>query len=176
MAKAGITEFDIRKIPEPSKREISEITSFVKSKLIRQEKLIDIVDDIQFSIGFVPSFSPLSDISPTHRGFLALTTHRLIAFIGDTQDYRAFHITSLNCFTERHTSRSNQNWPFQFILVIPGGIELMVQSLNNDPRLTSIIAHASVMLGAHIKSDDGAMFAIRTYRSKGHTGHGYEVE
>ncbi len=142
----------------------SQIYSAVEHKLLPGEQLIAVVENVSFNFSFVPHVIPTQNY-PTHfSGALALTSRRVIALWAETQQgWKWLHIPALNSVSERPLRSDKPNWPYQAILMIPGGIGLVVQTqqpnAEHGKQLSSLLNEAIVRFGVN-RDDTGAMVAL----------------
>jgi hypothetical protein len=137
--------------------------------LIPEEKLLLFIGDLNFQINFVPSVNPMANyslkkdvsilsISHSYQGGIALTTHRLIAALVEAQGWKILHIPAINNLSERPLRSDKQDWPYQAIVIIPGGVGLILQTQSTDPQicrdLSTLLVEALMRLGVNREKDD----------------------
>jgi hypothetical protein len=148
---------------------MSELTSAIQNVLMPNEQLVCVVENLQCHLTFIPHMSPLGDESPFQDATLGVTNRRIIAFVLDrSRRWRRISISALNSLTERPLL-GGSSWPYQAILMIPGGIALMLQTKTNDAQhanqLSSVLAQAFIQFGTR-HDDDGALTAIITHEEE----------
>lgn len=144
--------------------------SIVESRLLPAEQLIDVVGDLSFSLYFVPHVGP-GNYQTSLAGTLALTIHRLIAIwsLAEAQSWQWFHIPAINSLFERPLHPDKRSWPYQAILMIPGGMGLVVQTqtphAEHGKRLSSLLTEGFMRFGVR-RDDDSALAAIITHEEE----------
>jgi hypothetical protein len=148
---------------------MSTWTEAFEARLIPGEKLLAVVKNLEFSLGFVPNVTPTENYSAYLCGALALTNRRLIAVWQEGKGWKWFHIPALNSVSERPRRPDKPSWPHQAIVMVPGGIGLIVQTQKPDDnhagQLSSLLVQALVTLGAR-QLDDGSTVAIIDYEQE----------
>ena len=145
--------------------------------LVLNEKLIGVVENLSIGFVYVPNALPTENYMglyshPNQKfdGAIALTTHRMIV-IWEESDWcvRKLHIPALNNFTERPLRSDKPNWPYQVIVMLPGGLVLIAQTLSTDKtharQLSLLLNEAIVRLGV-IGDDTGSVAAIASYEEE----------
>jgi len=149
----------------------------LEDMLVLNEKLIGVVENLSIGFVYVPIALPTENYMGLYShpikkfdGAVALTTHRMIV-IWEENDrcVRKLHIPALNNFTERPLRSDKPNWPYQVIVMLPGGLVLIAQTLGTDKKharqLSLLLNEAIVRLGA-IGDDAGSMAAIASYEEE----------
>jgi hypothetical protein len=139
--------------------------SFFEHFLVSPEKFDSFVDKLSFFIGFVPGVIPTSNyggplmkLSGERTGTLALTTRRLIVAMSEEGGWKYLHIPVINNLTERPLRSDKPNWPYQTIVMIPGGMGLVVQAQTSDKKqcecLSLLLVKSLLRLGAQRDVND----------------------
>jgi len=144
-------------------------TPYIQSVLMPDEKLLAVVENLQYKLYFVPHVSPIQSYSPGEKATLALTNRRIIAVLWSDEIWRWLSISALNSLVERPLNKYRGGWPYQAILLIPGGIGLIVQTKTNSTeaakQLSSLLVRAFMLFGTR-RDDDGALAAILTHEEE----------
>ena len=148
---------------------MSDFETTVRNELAKGEELISFVDEVEFSVKFVPHIGPEGNEVCYMGGALALTNRRLIAVFFDGKVWKWLYIAGLNWYSERFISKDKPGWPYQAILMIPSGMGLTVQTKKPDrepqKRLSSLLQQAFMSLNTRYESS-GAMTAIINYEEE----------
>ena len=148
----------------------SQIHSAFRQKLLSEERLIAVVENLQIDFLVVPRVIPSQNYSTKMAGALALTPYRVIALWEESRScWKSLHIPSLNSVSERPLRSDKPNWPYQAILMIPGGLGLVVQTqqpnAEHGQQLSSLLNEAIVRLGS-TRDDTGSLSAIITHEEE----------
>lgn len=148
----------------------SQVSSIVEQKLLSGERLIAVVENVSFSFLFVPHVIPTQNYPTGLNGALALTSRRVIALWAETQQgWKWLHIPALNSVSERPLRADKPSWPYQAILMIPGGIGLVVQTqqpnFQHCQQLSSLLNEAIVRFGV-TRDDTGSLAAVMAYEEE----------
>lgn len=142
---------------------MSETVSTFQKKLLPGEQLLAVVENLSFSVLFVPHVTPIQNYPCGFGGSLALTNRRIIAALFDGSVWKWFHISAMNSLTERPLNNNRPSWPYQAIMMIPGGIGLVIQTQNPNAeqakQLQTLLVEGFMKYGVR-RDDDGAMAAI----------------
>jgi hypothetical protein len=143
--------------------------SAFETRLVASERLLAVVENLRFSLMFVPHANPTGNYEPDLAGALALTTHRLIAGWAEGQGWKFYNAPALNGFSERRLRPDKRRWPYQAIVMLPGGMSLIVQTSRADAehgnQLRVLLTQALIVLGKR-DADDGALAAIVAYEEQ----------
>jgi len=149
---------------------MSEIASAFQKKLLPGEQLLFVVEDLYFSVLFVPNITPEENYSCQRSGSLCLTNRRIIAILSDGNVWKWFHFSAINSLTERPLNAYKPSWPYQAIMIIPGGMGLVVQTQNpkdveHATQLQNLLVQGFMKYGVR-RDDDGAMAAIIAHEER----------
>lgn len=150
----------------------SQVQSEVEEKLVASERLDALVEYVSFQFLFVPHIAPTGNYATVWSGALALTSRRVIAvWVESRHCWKWLYIPALNSVSERFLRSDKPSWPYQAILMIPGGIGLVVQTdhpeeergrppdVERGRRLSSLVNEAIVRFGGS-REDTGSIAAI----------------
>jgi len=143
--------------------------------LIKGEHIEAIVENLDFEFLYVPHVIPAANYPAGIYGAIALTNHRIIVLLfsytkqNTQQIFRWLHILTLNSISERPLSIDKPNWPYQAIMMIPGGIGLVVQTrgpnVEHSEQLSSLLNEAIVRFGSR-HEDTGSTAAAIGYEEE----------
>jgi len=141
------------------------------SILVPDETIIQEVINLQLGLEFVPFGAPMRNYPLTvlsssfKDGSLILTNHRLIAQWKD-QRTRLYSTLGVYALSERLFDPSRSNWPYQAIVILPGGISLVVETSNIDApsanELSKFLNQVLLSLGKR-ETDIASLNAINAY-------------
>jgi hypothetical protein len=84
-------------------------------------------------------------------------------YMHERRAWKWVHIPALNSLWERPPTPNRPQWPYQAMLVIPGGVVIMVQTQQRDEAqtklLSSLLNEAILSLGT-ARDDTGSSAAI----------------
>jgi hypothetical protein len=136
-----------------------------KSILVPDEAKIEGVMNLKLTLAFVPVGEPMQNAAPREDGRLILTNRRLIVQWTD-QRVKLYFTLAVYALSERFFSPSQPNWPYQAILILPGGMNLIVETLNRDSQSANILSQflnrVLFSLGKR-DTDIASMAAINAY-------------
>lgn len=156
---------------------MSRFYASFEDMLVLDERLIRVVENLSIGFLYVPNALPTENYmglysgpNKKNDGAVALTARRMIvAWKESDQCVRKLHIPTLNNFTERPLRSDKPNWPYQVIVMLPGGLVLIAQTLDTDKtrarQLSLLLNEAIVRLGV-IGDDTGSMTAIASYEEE----------
>jgi hypothetical protein len=143
--------------------------SFLQSQMLPGEELISFVTALRHSFKFVPYVDPDDNHTPVNEMVLALTNRRLIARYHDGKVWKWFYTSALNSLMERKISQDKPSWPYQAILMIPGGLGLVIETWKVDKeqqeKLSTLLVQAFMKFSVR-GEDAGAIAAIATYEEE----------
>lgn len=148
----------------------SQLYSAIEQKLRPGERLIAVVENLHLSFLMVPNVLPIQNYPAGLSGVLALTNRRVIALWAEApQSWKWLHIPALNSVSERPLRSDRPSWPYQAILMIPGGIGLVVQTqqpnAEHGKQLSSLLNEAIIRFGVN-REDTGSMAAIIAHEAE----------
>lgn len=142
---------------------MSQWQSVFEHCLVPGERLLAVVENLSFSLHFIPNIAPTHNPSTGLAGGMALSTRRIIAVWSEGQGWKWFHIPAINSLSERPLRPDKPSWPYQAILMIPGGIGLVVQTsrpnAEHGRQLSALLVEGLVRLSTR-RDDDAALAAI----------------
>lgn len=149
---------------------MSKMYSAFESCLVPGERILAVVEDLSFGFFWVPNVGPYGNYSTTLQGALALTTHRIIALWAESrQGWKWYHFSALNSLSERPLRSDKPSWPYQAIMMIPGGIGLVLQTrqpnAEHAKQLSSLLTEAFLRFGVR-RDDESATTAIITHEEE----------
>lgn len=156
---------------------MSRFYASFEDMLVLDEKLIRVVEDLSVGFLYVPNVLPTENYMGLYSGpnkkfdgAVALTTRRMVVVWNESdQCMRKLHIPALNNFTERPLRPDKLSWPYQVIVMLPGGLVLIAQTLGTDKtharQLSLLLNEAIARLGV-IGDDTGSMAAIASYEEE----------
>lgn len=144
---------------------MSDATSLFQKRLVSNETLLEIVENLKLSLGFVPLGQPMINTAPTQAGKLALTSHRLIIQWTDAR-FKLYSALSIYALSERYLDPGSPNLPYQGTLILSGGMSLIVESTAKDPQsaeqLSRFLTKALFSLGKR-DADIGGITAMNAH-------------
>jgi hypothetical protein len=149
----------------------TSVESFLLTFISDDERLLEVIGDLSAEIGFVPYGLPTKDYDPGNTASLALTTKRLIIIFALAE--RVYSATGILGLSERFFCRwedpRRKPWPYQAILVLPGGLNLVIQTYTRDEesgkRAAAFLSKALFTLGKR-ESDLAGLAAANDYQRR----------
>ena len=136
-----------------------------ESILIHEEKTLAFIMDLKLTLAFVPTGEPMEDISPSKFGGLVLTNRRLIVLWREER-VKLYSTLGIYALSERFFNPSSPGWPYQAIIVLPGGLSLIVETTSRDNKsaaeLSEFLNKALFSLGKR-DNDIAGVIAMNAY-------------
>jgi hypothetical protein len=133
--------------------------------LVPDEILIEEVLNLKLSLAFVPVGQPMQNAAPEYKGRLILTNRRLIIQWTEKR-IKLYSTLAVYAISERFLDPTQPNWPYQAILILPGGMSLIVETLSRYSQsangLSQFINRVLFSLGKR-DTDIASMAAINAY-------------
>jgi hypothetical protein len=111
---------------------MSEWLAFFQRRLVPSETLIEVVENLKLSLGFVPEGQPMVNAAPAQPGRLALSSHRLMVQWTDSR-LKVYSTLAIYGLSERYFQKGS-NWPYQATLILSGGMSLIVETVARDSQ------------------------------------------
>lgn len=164
---------------------MSTLTDFIESKLLPDEKLLSVNDDIYIGLSYVP-YPFRFDDKMDYQAAVANTTDRLlIIYIDGWKCFCLIQMRSLHLIEERFIKSAvldptRFQFPYRAELYTSGGLLITIQTskekitdqkekmidLERQEKLSRLLSEAYIRFGGHLNGDTNAEVAIQAAREE----------
>ncbi len=144
-------------------------TSVFEGMLVPGETLLGVAENLAFNYAFVPQVSPTANLTTNTQGAMGFTSRRMIVAWAEGQGWKFLHLTAVSSLTERQLRADKSAWPYQAIVMVPGGMGLVVQTKTADAnaaqQLSALLVQSLLRL-ASSRDDEGSIAALAAFEQE----------
>jgi hypothetical protein len=143
-----------------------ELNKTWKIIFMQDEAILERINFLKITLGFVPVGEPMQNVPLQHFGMLILTNRRVIVEWLDKK-LKLYSTLGIYGLSERLMSNEKPiDWPYQGILMLIGGMNLLVEPFNKTEeeagKLSTFLNKALFTYGKR-ETDNASLAAMNAY-------------